>query len=141
MAAVTPTSQQVGVNRNSLLISATKDGLPASCEELADLLIEDRIYFDVGEWKFKTEPSIKTTALPSKNFTAKSAITAGRTSVSTAGGANRFPRVPNNSNYSGWSQLNEDNLPLLPAAAMGYLATTLRKAVPDTQHQSRATEP
>ncbi|KAJ7088309.1 hypothetical protein C8R44DRAFT_892840 [Mycena epipterygia] len=65
----------------------------------------------------------------------------GREQIST--NANRFPRVPYNSRYSaGWggqtNTLNVDNLPLLPASAMAYLATRLRKVVPDMQHEGRA---
>ncbi|KAJ7088301.1 hypothetical protein C8R44DRAFT_861679 [Mycena epipterygia] len=64
----------------------------------------------------------------------------GRERLSSS--ASRFPRVPHNSENSAgrWGQttrLKVDNLPLLPPSAMGYLATTLRKAVPDMQHGAR----
>ncbi|KAJ7088352.1 hypothetical protein C8R44DRAFT_751918 [Mycena epipterygia] len=112
-------------------LSALRSGestLSRSCGEIARLLIDHDID-TIGHELPARQPRLRA------DIKAKTKAGGGERFSSSA---SRFPSVPRNSRW-GQTASNVDNLPLLPPSAMGYLATTLRKAVPDTQHESRAT--
>ncbi|KAJ7094774.1 hypothetical protein C8R44DRAFT_813896 [Mycena epipterygia] len=93
-----------------------------------------------SEFKSELLSSHKATARREADVKEMTKATGGERCSSSA---SRSPRVPRNSeNPAGGSgqtaRSNVDNLPLLPPSAMGYLAMTLAKGVPDMEHGARA---